>query len=67
MSLYPGVASPVKAPKALYDGLKAVLTFLSGEKRRLQDGSTRMGICTVFEFKEKEGDRIWRSLFVKPN
>lgn len=26
-----------------------------------------MGIRTVFEFKEKEGDRIWRSLFVKPN
>lgn len=43
LSLYPGVALPVKAPKALYDGLKAVLSFLSGEKRRLQDGSTQDG------------------------
>lgn len=34
LSLYPGVAPPVKAPKALYDGLRAVLSFLCGEKKK---------------------------------
>lgn len=60
-SLCPGVASPVKAPKALHDGL-SVLSFLSREKK-----SCRMGIPRVLEFKKGGGDRIWRSLFVNAN
>lgn len=27
----------------------------------------RMGVCSVFEFRKREEDGIWRSLFVKPN
>lgn len=53
MSLHPRVVSPIKAPKALYNGLRAVLNFLSGEKRT--------GIPSVFEFRKRGGDRSWRS------